>query len=101
MMMEERRKQVREEFEHYYGVFEADTPRLLSLLEEQVWKEPCAYSYEKKALMHEILCRECKVHLFAESSFFFEIVPEGNGLPGGDCSLQWALICMKKQQIFG
>ena len=71
--MEDRQKQVREEFAHYYGTFDADAARLVKLLEEQVWNVPCAYSYEKKALMHEILCRECKVHLFEESSFFFEI----------------------------
>ena len=71
--MEERRQRVREEFESYYASFDPDTERLVTLLDENVWEAPMSYSYEKKALMHELLCRECRVHLFEESSFFFEI----------------------------
>ncbi|MBR2950742.1 MAG: hypothetical protein IKC46_12930 [Lachnospiraceae bacterium] len=71
--MEERYLRVREEFERYYASFDPDTERLVKLLDEQVWEAPVKYSYEKKALMHELLCRECKVHLFEKSSFFFEI----------------------------
>lgn len=71
--MEERRQRVREEFESYYASFDPDTDRLKKMLDEKVWDVQTAYSYEKKALMHELLCRECRVHLFEESSFFFEI----------------------------
>lgn len=73
IIMDNRRKRVEAEFDSYYAGFDPDTQRLLGLLEEKVWNVPVEYSYSKKAMMHELLCQECKVHLFRESSFFFEM----------------------------
>ena len=99
--MEERYLRVREEFERYYASFDPDTERLVKLLDEQVWEAPVKYSYEKKALMHELLCRECKVHLFEKSSFFFEISSGRERFTWAVCSLWQVPICMKKPAACG
>lgn len=64
---------VENEFEEYYSTFDNQEEELLVLLEESYDALKDASSYQKKTAMYEILCRECKVHLFRESPFFFEM----------------------------
>ncbi|MBR3714577.1 MAG: hypothetical protein IKM18_01575 [Clostridia bacterium] len=61
------------EFDSYYSTYDPDTKRLLALLENMVKENSNASSYTLKANMYEILCRECSVHLFENSDFFFEM----------------------------
>lgn len=62
-----------EEFETYYAHFDPDTDRLLALAEETDRLHGEETSYERKTALYELLCRECRVHLFRESDFFFEM----------------------------
>ena len=64
---------IENEFESYYSSFDNQEQRLLKLLEASYEELSEASSYQKKAAMYEILCRECEVHLFRESPFFFEM----------------------------
>ncbi|MBP3334476.1 MAG: hypothetical protein J6M35_10585 [Clostridia bacterium] len=61
------------EFDSYYSTYDPDTKRLLALLENMVKENSNVSSYTLKANMYEILCRECSVHLFENSDFFFEM----------------------------
>ena len=61
------------EFDNYYSSYDPDTKRLVLLLEEMTAKNEGASSYTLKANMYEILCRECSLHLFENSDFFFEM----------------------------
>lgn len=64
---------VENEFEVYYSTYDTQEAELLSLLETSYEELADASSYVKKTAMYEILCDNCKVHLFRESPFFFEI----------------------------
>lgn len=68
-----KRKRIAEEFDAYYSIFDPDTDRLLSLMEHLYAETEDEISYLRKAAMHELLCETCKIHLFRESPFFFEI----------------------------
>lgn len=61
------------EFEAYYSTFDPCSDELVEKLDAHMAGLQAATSYEKKTAMHELLCRECPVHLFRESPFFFEI----------------------------
>ncbi len=67
------KERLEREFDNYYSTYDPDTARLLSLLEEMTMKNPEVSSYTLKANMYEILCRECSLHLFENSDFFFEM----------------------------
>lgn len=68
-------QKVFQEFDEYYTNYDPYTEPLVALLTEMAEKAEAegASSYEKKTRSYEILCRECPVHLFRESPFFFEI----------------------------
>ncbi|MBE6607327.1 MAG: hypothetical protein E7633_02050 [Ruminococcaceae bacterium] len=61
------------EFENYYSTYDPDTNRLVGLLDEMAEKNSGDISYSRKADMYDILCRECKVHVFENSDLFFEM----------------------------
>jgi formate C-acetyltransferase len=61
------------EFERYYSTFDSCSEELVKKLDSYMTDLETEFSYEKKTAMHELLCRECPVHLFRESPFFFEI----------------------------
>ena len=73
-MLTEQDRLVAKEFEEYYSSFDPDTDRLLGLLREHFPEdERSRFSYETKAEFYELLARECRIHLFRRSGFFFEI----------------------------
>ena len=73
-MLTEQDRLVAKEFEEYYSSFDPDTDRLLGLLQEHFPEdERSRFSYETKAEFYELLARECRIHLFRRSGFFFEI----------------------------
>ena len=73
-MLTEQDRLAAKEFEEYYSSFDPDTDRLLGLLQEHFPEdERSRFSYETKAEFYELLARECRIHLFRRSGFFFEI----------------------------
>ncbi len=73
-MRTERDCLVAKEFEEYYTSFDPDTDRLLTLLRDRFPEtDRSRSSYECKAEFYELLARECRIHLFLRSGFFFEI----------------------------
>lgn len=67
------KRRVTEEFDSYYSSFDPCTGALLEKLNKLAEGWENASSCEKKTSMHELFSRECPVHLFRESPFFFEI----------------------------
>ena len=61
------------EFDEYYSSYDPCTGVLLEKMAALSSAFTDESSYAKKAAMHEMLSRECPVHLFRESPFFFEI----------------------------
>lgn len=74
------REKVEAEFDTYYATFDPHTQPLLDKMQRLVSDSEEVSSYELKTRMYELLCRECPVHLFRESDFFFEI-SSGRGRP--------------------
>jgi pyruvate-formate lyase len=66
-------KPIADEFDMYYSNFDPDTDRLIQLVSEMYEDFKSQPSYLLKSSLHELLSRECKVKLFKESPFFFEI----------------------------
>lgn len=66
-------KRIAEEFDLYYSNFNPDSERLLKIVNQMYEIHKTDSSYILKTELHELMCRECKVHLFKESPFFFEI----------------------------
>ncbi|MGI6227213.1 MAG: hypothetical protein ACOYJ1_13265, partial [Peptococcales bacterium] len=64
---------IAEEFDLYYSNFNPDSERLLKIVNQMYEIHKIDSSYILKTELHELMCRECKVHLFKESPFFFEI----------------------------
>lgn len=67
------RERVEAEFDSYYATFDPHTGPLLEKLEQMADAAGDVSSYELKTRMYELLCRECPVHLFLYSDFFFEM----------------------------
>lgn len=61
------------EFEEYYDAYVPLRGPLLAQQEILFAREKDADPHLRKAAMIELLCRECPVHVFRESPFFFEI----------------------------
>ena len=61
------------EFDDYYTNFDPCTSSLLAKTDALAAETAGESSYSRKAAMHEMLARECPVHLFRETPFFFEI----------------------------
>ena len=61
------------EFDEYYTAYDPCTAPLLAKMDELAAQTAGESSYSRKAAMHEMLARECPVHLFRETPFFFEI----------------------------
>jgi len=61
------------EFDGYYADFDPYTAPLLAKMDELAAETAGESSYARKTAMHERMARECPVHLFRETPFFFEI----------------------------
>jgi len=61
------------EFDGYYAGFDPHTAPLLAKTDELAAETAGESSYARKTAMHEMMARECPVHLFRETPFFFEI----------------------------
>ncbi len=61
------------EFDAYYTGFDPYTAPLLAKLDALAEETVSESSFSRKAAMHELLARECPVHLFRETPFFFEM----------------------------
>jgi len=61
------------EFDGYYADFDPYTAPLLAKMDELAAETAGESSYARKTAMHEMMARECPVHLFRETPFFFEI----------------------------
>lgn len=72
-LLQAHRARVEAEFDHYYSHYDPATQPLLDRLNRMLEQNPDDSSYELKTKMYELLCRECPIHLFRESDFFFEI----------------------------
>ena len=71
--IESLKQRVGGEFDDYYTTYDPCTGVLLKKLDELAASSAGDSSYRKKTKMHELFSRECPVHLFRESPFFFEI----------------------------
>ncbi len=67
------KQRITAEFDEYYSTYDPCTEILLSKMDELAAVTAGESSYVRKAAMHEMLARECPVHLFRETPFFFEI----------------------------
>lgn len=61
------------EFDEYYTDYDPCTSSLLAKMDELAAETAGEPMISRKAAMHEMLARECPVHLFRETPFFFEI----------------------------
>ena len=73
MIQSETYLRMTDELEAYYSHLDPDTERLLTLLEEMCSCHENDSSYIRKAAMHETLSAECRIHLFRNFPFFFEM----------------------------
>ncbi len=71
--LEDFKQRVTAEFDDYYTNFDPCTAPLLAKMDELAAETAGESSYARKAAMHEMMARECPVHLFRETPFFFEI----------------------------
>jgi len=76
----EKIRRAAEEFDEYYGGYDPDTDRLLTLLEETYTENDDKPSYLLKASLHEVFAENCRIKLFGCSPFFFEM---STGRPRG------------------
>lgn len=61
------------EFDDYYTNFDPCTASLLAKMDALAAETAAEPMISRKAAMHGMLARECPVHLFRETPFFFEI----------------------------
>ena len=61
------------EFDDYYTNFDPCTAPLLAKMDALAAETAAEPMISRKAAMHGMLARECPVHLFRETPFFFEI----------------------------
>lgn len=61
------------EFDDYYTNFDPCTASLLAKMDALATETAAEPMISRKAAMHGMLARECPVHLFRETPFFFEI----------------------------
>lgn len=65
--------QMYDEFEQYFGSFDNGLEKLMPLLQTCIESNPEDSSYMRKTRIIELFCRECPVHLFKNTPFFFEM----------------------------
>ena len=71
--IESLKQRITAEFDDYYTNFDPCTGALLAKTDELAERTAGEPMISRKAAMHEMLARECPVHLFRETPFFFEI----------------------------
>lgn len=63
----------KEEMEAYYSQYPIPVPEVEARIDELDRVYPKASSYERKAFIYRAAAERCKVHIFRNSSFFYEI----------------------------
>ena len=71
--IEDRKQRIIAEFDGYYTNFDPCTASLLEKMNALAAETAGEPMISRKSAMHEMLARECPVHLFRETPFFFEI----------------------------
>ena len=71
--LDDYKQRVITEFDTYYSTYDPCTAPLLAKMDALAAETAGESSYARKAAMHEMMARECPVHLFRETPFFFEI----------------------------